>query len=98
MSAFGGKADQPAYQSRFMSTLLRIQKRRQIVQRLRLGDESRAARPHSQAFSGKAWNKPERERTVGGACATPKSGGRVGMSFILMIMAVPWLYATGIYN
>jgi hypothetical protein len=35
-------------------------------------------------------------RTVAGACSTPNREAR--MSFILAIMAVPFLTATGIYN
>jgi hypothetical protein len=52
--------------------------------------------PRPKPFSGGAWNDPGCERTVDEACATPNREG--AMSFIFMIMAVPFLSATGLYN
>ena len=64
------------------------------VARLQLTETKSAPRP--KPFSLGAWNDPGRERTVDEACSTPNREGP--MSFIFMIMAVPFLSATGLYN
>ena len=51
---------------------------------------------HAKHFQWKHGTDLDSRGTVAGACATPEKEGR--MAFILAIMTVPLLTATGIYN